>query len=232
MRNHALSSSRPGEGRFDTKARTLLEAAGQVFAEKGFDRATAKEICARAGVNAASVNYYFGGIEGLYTAVLEEAYGQIPRHQALSDAIAGKANPEARLRALIELMVRTLTGPAASSWTFRVISREFLAPSPATESLRRKQIEPKGRIISSIVSEVMGLSEDHPAVALGWISVMAPCVMLLVKDRRSLKSILPKLELGPDGADALVDHLLRHAMAGLTAVGKEIRKKAQQARSA
>ena len=46
----------------------LLEAAGEVFAEKGYGRATSKEICERAGMNSASVNYYFAGVEPLYAS--------------------------------------------------------------------------------------------------------------------------------------------------------------------
>ena len=37
----------------------VLEAAGKVFAERGFAEATSKEICERAGTNGAAVNYYF-----------------------------------------------------------------------------------------------------------------------------------------------------------------------------
>ena len=63
---------RRGEDRQNTRAQ-LLEAAGHLFAQKGFDRATGKEICERAGTNSAAINYYFGGMDGLYAAVLEEA---------------------------------------------------------------------------------------------------------------------------------------------------------------
>ena len=39
----------------------LLEAAGRVFAEKGFQKATVREIVKAAGLrNIAAVNYYFG----------------------------------------------------------------------------------------------------------------------------------------------------------------------------
>ena len=38
----------------------LLEVAGPVFSEKGFEKTTVREICQKADVNLASVNYYSG----------------------------------------------------------------------------------------------------------------------------------------------------------------------------
>ncbi|NEC61432.1 TetR/AcrR family transcriptional regulator [Amycolatopsis rubida] len=55
----------------DTRA-ALLEAARAVFAENGYERATVRSIAARAGVDAAMVNHWFGGKEGLFAqAVLK-----------------------------------------------------------------------------------------------------------------------------------------------------------------
>ena len=56
-----------------TKAR-LLEAAGEEFAEKGFELARVRAICERAGANLAAVNYHFGDKEQLYVEVLREAH--------------------------------------------------------------------------------------------------------------------------------------------------------------
>src|SRR3954451_11678639 len=56
-----------------TKVR-LLEAAGGIFAEKGFDCATIRSICERAGANLAAVNYHFGDKEQLYTQAVLEAH--------------------------------------------------------------------------------------------------------------------------------------------------------------
>ena len=50
--------------RTNTRQR-VLEAAGEVFAERGFRAATVREICQRAKANLAAVNYHFGDKERL-----------------------------------------------------------------------------------------------------------------------------------------------------------------------
>lgn len=54
----------------DTRA-ALLDAARAVFAEQGYQGATVRTIAARAGVDAAMVNHWFGGKQGLFTAIVE-----------------------------------------------------------------------------------------------------------------------------------------------------------------
>ncbi len=53
----------------DTRA-ALLAAARAVFAEQGYQGATVRGIAARADVDAAMVNHWFGGKQGLFTATL------------------------------------------------------------------------------------------------------------------------------------------------------------------
>jgi AcrR family transcriptional regulator len=49
----------------------LLDAARVEFTERGFDGATVRAIAQRAGVDAAMVNHWFGGKDGLFVAALE-----------------------------------------------------------------------------------------------------------------------------------------------------------------
>ena len=50
----------------------LLAAAASLFAEKGFERVSLREVTGRAGANVASVKYHFGSREGLIDAVVME----------------------------------------------------------------------------------------------------------------------------------------------------------------
>ncbi len=206
----------------DTRTQ-LLEAAGHVFAEKGFDRATGKEICERAAANAAAINYYFGGMEGLYAAVIDEAHGRLITLEKLSAAVAGKRDAREKLATILRLAIDLLTGPIKSSWVLRVLAREFLAPSTVLDPLIEREGIPKLRILKGIVGELMGLPEDHPAVDRGCLTLIAPCSMLLVADRKMLERAFPDLYLSRDNAEALARHLLDYALAGLAAVGSEAR---------
>jgi AcrR family transcriptional regulator len=56
----------------------LLAAGLQVFAERGFDAATTREVAQAAGVNEQLIQRYFGGKEGLLVAIIER-FGEAER---------------------------------------------------------------------------------------------------------------------------------------------------------
>lgn len=54
------------------KKQTIIDAAMELFAEKGFEGTSIRELAAAAGVNIAMVNYYFGSKEKLFEAMVEQ----------------------------------------------------------------------------------------------------------------------------------------------------------------
>lgn len=212
----------PREDGLTTRAQ-LLEAAGVVFAQKGFDRATAKEIAAKAGTNAAAINYHFSGVERLYEGVLVEAHHRLVNLEQLRAIVTEDLNPEERLRHLIGLIVGVFTGPAADTWAVRVISREFLAPSPHIEVLRRKEFEPKKTLVFGLIAELSNLPVEHPAVARCFLNIAAPCAMLLLADRGFIRRALPSID---GDAQSLVQHLVRFALGGIASIVEAERNRA------
>src|ERR1700722_5216966 len=92
----------------------LLEAAGQIFAEKGFKGGTVREIINLAGVNIAAVNYYFRDKEGLYVEAVKAACGP-PAHPALPAWPAGTP-PEVNLADFIRFEVGHIFSDRRPEW--------------------------------------------------------------------------------------------------------------------
>lgn len=73
----------------DSKAKEkILNVAMELFAEKGLDGTTTREIASASGLNLSLISYYFGGKEGLYKAVISN-FAQVAHK-----AIHGVLNPE------------------------------------------------------------------------------------------------------------------------------------------
>lgn len=50
----------------------ILNAATKLFAHKGFDAVSVREICKEANVNLCLISYYFGGKQELYNAIIDD----------------------------------------------------------------------------------------------------------------------------------------------------------------
>jgi len=91
------------EDKIDSKER-LLAAGLKIFAEKGYNGSTFRDICDEAGSNIASINYYFSDKEGFYLAVREYAHAK--HRQAIVKCWAAlETDPWIALRLNIELLL-------------------------------------------------------------------------------------------------------------------------------
>src|ERR1700675_57978 len=63
----------------------IVKAAIDEFASRGFKGASMDAIAARTDTTRALINYYFGGREKLYLAVLEHVYAEIREAEGLLD---------------------------------------------------------------------------------------------------------------------------------------------------
>jgi AcrR family transcriptional regulator len=62
----------------DITRERILKAAERLFADRGYEETTIRAIVAKARVNQASINYHFGGKDGLYTKSCERLFAPSP----------------------------------------------------------------------------------------------------------------------------------------------------------
>jgi AcrR family transcriptional regulator len=201
----------------ETTRLAILEVAGQVFAERGFADATSKEICARAEVNLAAVNYHFGSREGLYEAVLVEAHQHMLKIEVMRSVAESTLAPQEKLRKILTGIVQQVNGPLAH-WGAKVVIRELLAPTKHAPVLVHKAIGPKAMLMVGIASELVGLPPTHPSLQRALFFTMAPCMAMLMAPREMRHSLFPALAQDPA---EIAEDLLTYVLAGLAAIRTE-----------
>jgi AcrR family transcriptional regulator len=97
---------RPGDP--EVTKREILRAAREVFGEMGFDRATMREIGARARVDPALIHHHFGSKQDLFAAAHELPFNPV---QLVEGVLA--LPPEQRAEAIARLYLTVLGAPGS-----------------------------------------------------------------------------------------------------------------------
>jgi TetR/AcrR family transcriptional regulator, regulator of cefoperazone and chloramphenicol sensitivity len=196
-------------------ARRLIEAAGPVFAERGYRQATVREISSRARANLAAVNYHFGGKLGLYQATLRHIQDQSTQAYASGMPLTGPAH--ARLERWVAVFLHKILGQDRPQWQTRVMMREMVDPSPALDHLVEHSIRPQYLQLAGIVAELCDQSPDSALVRDCTVSIVGQC--LIHRHCKASLSILLGCERStPEDIDALATHIARFSLAALETI--------------
>jgi AcrR family transcriptional regulator len=122
----------------------LLEAATELFAERGYDHATIRDIGERAGVDPAMIARYFGGKAQLYIAVLHGEVGEEVQTDILDPA---------RMRFLVDRAIRRGPSPI-----YQVASR----PHEDAKAQAASRAELHSRIVDPLVDRLTADGVDRP----------------------------------------------------------------------
>src|SRR5262249_27682648 len=106
----------------------------------------------------------------------------------------------------------------SSTWAARLLSREMLSPTPIFDEMRNKEMRGRAAVLCGIVSELMQLPEDHPAVARSCINIMAPFGVLLLLGAQRIARAFPVMSCSPLSMEELTRHMVEYALGGLAAV--------------
>jgi AcrR family transcriptional regulator len=197
----------------------LLHAAGEVFAEVGFQAATVRAICRRAGANVAAVNYHFGDKERLYLEVLRHAQTETSRRLPFDLGVPARATPEQRLRAFVRSLLTRLLEPGPHAWLGKLMSREMLEPTHGLDQMVREHIRPMADQLRAIVRAFLGPDRDEQTVRLYGFSIVSQC-LFYHHCRSVICRLFPDLRVAPEIIEPLTDHITRCSLAALKDVAR------------
>ena len=220
----APSSALAGQPAADDARERILAAAEQLFARKGMEKSSMRELTALAGVNVAAVNYYFRSKEGLAEVLLDSVSRRV-NHARLSelDALLAEAGArqappalEAILLSFIRPYVEAESGPTGPLLA-QLILQHRRAPSDLTVRIIERHFDPMAlRYIEALSAAVPGLA---PAEWFWRYTFMVSTVILTVTDHAA-HNRLARISRGAADTtrhDDLRRYLMGFLVGGLTA---------------
>jgi AcrR family transcriptional regulator len=164
---------------------TIVEAAGRLFGERGYDSTRLDDIAAAAGVTKPIVYRHFDTKRALYIALLERHRDDLASFAAMIDAEEGTRDE--RLRAVLEVW---LTYVETHSYAWRMLFRDT-GGGPEVEAFRlevhararavlvgiirtlsevpipRRELEPVAELVSMGMASVVLWWMENPSVSRG-----------------------------------------------------------------
>jgi AcrR family transcriptional regulator len=181
----ALDKAREAPG--STKAR-ILAAGEEVFAARGYQGASTREIAARAGVNISSLHYHWASKETLYFAVFRNIFDRIVDllRNTLAPLLARRGGRER----IIELTMRELFDFFADNPNVpKLLMRRIIENEQIDVGIERDILVPAWGVFSEWLGRLGGRRFSDVESRLFMLSVHSVLLVYLV-DSRSYQSLL------------------------------------------
>ena len=153
-----LAVDRPVARKRDSDATraAILAAAKDHFARSGYEGAFLRDIAADAGVDAALINRYFGGKDGLFAAALKDsirpdAISQWERKtfgRDIAKMMANHAHHDNDRMHAFQFLLRAATSPTTAPLLNEAVQDRFMAPIRSW--IGGEQAEARARIVASV----------------------------------------------------------------------------------
>jgi len=193
----------------------LLESAASTFAEKGYDDATVREICQKAGVNIAAVNYYFGDKERLYIETVKQAHrrqiDQFPLPQWPAEI-----SPQEKLRGFIHTTISRMVVDPNPQWHLQLMMREMLRPTAACHEFVQDFVRPHFELLLGILNELVPAETPPRKRHLIAFSIIGQCLHYRLA-RPVVALLVGADEDAAYSADVLANHIADFSLAALAA---------------
>jgi AcrR family transcriptional regulator len=199
----------------------LLIAAGEVFAEQGFQAATIRDICTRAGTNVAAVNYHFGDKLALYSEVL--AYAVNAAESEAWRSLDESVPPEEVIRMFIFFMFRNFHRPDKPGWHMKLMMHEVSKPSPALVHVIETVIRPNFRKVSETIARIIGLPADHDCTRMCVFSIVGQ-IHFYIHGRPVIRGLWPEMQMEDSRIHQISTHIASFTLAALHGLAADLKK--------
>ncbi len=184
----------------------IMGAAGEIFAARGFQNATVREICKKADVNIAAINYYFRDKEHLYLAALRYWRDVSFRKYPPGLNVKTTDSPEERLKAFIYSFVFRVLEDGPTSWFGKLVAREYVQPTKALDVLIEETIRPVFELLASIVRDLLKNNADSEKVQFFCASIVSQFLYFLYA-RPVIKRLFNKDSFDEEEIKKIAEHV-------------------------
>jgi TetR/AcrR family transcriptional regulator, regulator of cefoperazone and chloramphenicol sensitivity len=192
----------------------LLEAAGEVFAERGFRAATVRDICQHAKANVAAIHYHFGDKEALYLALLKSCADDALKRFPPTLGLSGSATAGEKLHAFVRSFLFRIADKGRPAWHGRLMAREMAEPTAALDDLINDVYRPLIHQAEDVVRELMGRQSNDDVVLNCARSVLGQC-LYYYHARPVIQRMTPQQQFEPADIEHLADHITKFSLAAL-----------------
>ncbi len=189
----------------DTTRERIVDAAGEMFADRGFDATTVRDICQRAGANIAAVNYYFGDKQRLYVEAVKRAHRWRMEQAPLPDWPTG-TSAETKFADFIATFIRRVRGGTGGTWHTRLMMREMANPTAACAELVQSSIRPQFEILLRILREMLPAHIAAEQLQLIAFSIVGQCLFYHFADP-VIRNLLSADDYSALDIDKLASHI-------------------------
>lgn len=182
-----------------TKA-DLLKIAAKMFAQRGFDGVSTRDLARQAKVNLCSIHYYFGSKQNLYEAVIDGVIDVILSKFAVppENDNTGVLPPREEIRFLIGRFFDFLCRDGISNLEAALLINEIVSPSAAYDKLYARVLEPMHKRMSRLIALELGLAQEDEKVVLLAHTMFGQAVMFRIHReallrRMNMKKFTPEL---------------------------------------
>ncbi|NJD08679.1 MAG: helix-turn-helix transcriptional regulator [Methylococcaceae bacterium] len=187
----------------------LVMAALRVFADKGFEAATTREICELAKANISAIRYYFGDKAGLYRAAFTEPLGDLPCYSKI-EVFADRPLPEA-----LTLFYREFLEPLKRGEELQLVVklhfREMIEPTGVFQEEIEAEIKPQHESLVTVLMGHLGLAKRDPELDRLAFALVGMALHLYV-GQEVIAVVAPHLMANPEAVDQWGRRLAGYAM--------------------